>query len=181
MKSICRFILLGFSSLISLCFVLSCQQAGRRTEIDESAFVFETSHVDGDEKEYSRSAVITGHISHHEVYQNTKEISITIPFFDRVSNKQRSTIYEDRFAFSLVPYAPRTISMPPYIDHLVICPGDSIHVELDFADLGKVYYSRVMRRARRGMISVLMNMPVLLQKLPRKSWNHIWPDWTSSS
>ncbi len=141
MKSICRFILLGFSSLISLCFVLSCQQAGRRTEIDESAFVFETSHVDGDEKEYSRSAVITGHVSHHEVYQNTKEISITIPFFDRVSNKQRSTIYEDRFAFSLVPYAPRTISMPPYIDHLVICPGDSIHVELDFADLGKVYYS----------------------------------------
>ena len=31
--------------------------------------------------------------------------------------------------------------MPPYIDHLVVCPGDSIHVELDFSDLGKVQYS----------------------------------------
>ena len=141
MKSLSRFILLGFPSLISLCLVLSCKQDSRRTEIDVSAFVFETSHVDGDEKEYSRPAVITGHISRHDVYQNTQEISITIPFFDRVSDKQTSTIYEDRFAFSLVPYAPRTISMPPYIDHLVICPGDSIHVELDFADLGKVVYS----------------------------------------
>ena len=50
-------------------------------------------------------------------------------------------IFDDRFAFALLPYAPRTVSMKPYIDHLVVCPGDSIHIELDFAQLGKVGYS----------------------------------------
>ena len=109
--------------------------------MDESAFLFGTEYIDGETADYSRPAVITGHISNREVYPKTTEISIVIPFYDRVSEKQTSTIYEDAFAFSFVPYAPRTISMPPYIDHLMICPGDSIHVELDFADLGKVVYS----------------------------------------
>ena len=123
------------------CLVLSCKQQCEQMGIDESAFVFETENIQGDEADYSRPALITGHISHREVYPNTKEISIVIPFYDRVSEKQSSTIYEDAFAFSFVPYAPRTISMPPYIDHMMVCPGDSIHVELDFSDLGKVVYS----------------------------------------
>ncbi|MBR2198899.1 MAG: TlpA family protein disulfide reductase [Fibrobacter sp.] len=127
--------------LIAICLTVSCKQRGVQKGMDESAFVFETSNIKGDEADYSRPAVITGHISHRELYPKTTEISIVIPFYDRVSEKQSSTIYEDSFAFSFVPYAPRTISMSPYIDHLVVCPGDSIHVELDFADLGKVVYS----------------------------------------
>ena len=31
--------------------------------------------------------------------------------------------------------------MPPFIETMMVCPGDSIHVELDFADLGNVVYS----------------------------------------
>lgn len=31
--------------------------------------------------------------------------------------------------------------MAPYVDHMVVCPGDSIHVELDFSELGKVRFS----------------------------------------
>ena len=129
----------GFAIL--LCLASSCKQRSVPGGIDESAFVFETENIKGNEADYSRSAVITGHISHREVYPNTTEISIEIPFYDRVSEKQTSAIYEDAFAFSFVPYAPRTISMPPFIDHLVVCPGDSIHVELDFADLAKVVCS----------------------------------------
>ena len=109
--------------------------------MDDSAFVFETENIKGKEADYTRPTVITGHISNREVYPKTTEISIVIPFYGRVSERQTSAIYEDAFAFSFVPYAPRTISMPPYIDHLMVCPGDSIHVELDFADLGKVVYS----------------------------------------
>ena len=129
----------GFAIL--LCLASSCKQRSVPGGIDESAFVFETENIKGNEADYSRSAVITGHISHREVYPNTTEISIEIPFYDRVSEKQTSAIYEDAFAFSFVPYAPRTISMPPYIDHLVVCPGDSIHVELDFGNLAKVVCS----------------------------------------
>ena len=136
-----RFFHLGLVIIATISIVPSCQQRSEQNGMDESAFVFETANIKGNEAEYSRPAVITGHISHREVYPRTTEISIMIPFYDRVSEKQSSTIYEDAFAFSLVPYAPRTISMPPYIDHLMVCPGDSIHVELDFADLGKVVYS----------------------------------------
>lgn len=127
--------------LLTACLVQSCKLKRGDTILDEAAFVFETENIKGNEADYTRPAVITGHISHREVYPKTTEISIVIPFYDRVSQKQTSAIYEDAFAFSFVPYAPRTISMPPYIDHLVVCPGDSIHVELDFADLGKVVYS----------------------------------------
>ena len=109
--------------------------------MDESAFVFETENIKGNEADYTRPAVITGHITNREVYPKTTAVSIVIPFYDRVSTKQTSAIYDDSFAFSFVPYAPRTVSMPPYIDHLMVCPGDSIHVELDFADLAKVAYS----------------------------------------
>ncbi len=67
--------------------------------------------------------MITGHIANREVYPKTQEISLVIPFYDRVSDKMTSAIYDDRFAFSLVPYAPRTISMPPHVAHMVVCPG----------------------------------------------------------
>ena len=126
---------------MAICLTLSCKQRSQQVQMDESAFVFGTEHIDGDAADYSRPAVIMGHIANREVYAKTQEISLVIPFYDRVSDKQTSAIYDDRFAFSLSPYAPRTISMPPYVAHMVVCPGDSIHVELDFADLAKVVYS----------------------------------------
>ena len=94
-----------------------------------------------DESYYSQAAVITGHIANRDVYPNTNEISITLPFYDRVDSRQTSLIYDDEFGFSVLPYAPRTVSMAPFVDHMVICPGDSIHVDLDFAELGKVSFS----------------------------------------
>ncbi len=94
-----------------------------------------------EESYYSQAAVITGHIANRDVYPNTNEISITLPFYDRVDSRQTSLIYDDEFGFSVLPYAPRTVSMAPFVDHMVICPGDSIHVDLDFAELGKVSFS----------------------------------------
>ena len=124
---------------LSACTLLcACRQ---NVISDPAAFVFSTENVEGDEAYYSKPAVITGHIANREVYPNTKDVSITIPFYDRVDTKQTSVIYEDRFAFSLVPYAPRTISMEPFVEHMLVCPGDSLHVELDFAELGAVSFS----------------------------------------
>ena len=112
-----------------------CYSCSQNPSTDSTDFVFSTENVEGDEAYYSKPAVITGHIANREVYPNTKDVSITIPFYDRVDTKQTSVIYEDRFAFSLVPYAPRTISMEPFVEHMLVCPGDSLHVELDFADV----------------------------------------------
>ena len=126
---------------VSICLLFSCNQRTEHGQMEESAFVFVTERIDGDVADYSRPSIITGYIANKDVYPKTQAIGITIPFYGRVSDQQSSAIYDDRFAFSLVPYAPRTISMPPYIEHMVVCPGDSIHVELDFADLAKVVYS----------------------------------------
>lgn len=123
-----------------LTFILLATGCQSRTE-EVTEFVFATDNIEGDAGYYSKAAVITGHILKRDVYPETKEVSITIPFYDRVDSRQTSGIYEDEFAFSLLPYAPRTISMEPFIEHMVICPGDSIHVELDFSDLAKVMYS----------------------------------------
>ena len=92
--------------------------------------------VGGANEESARHAIITGHILNRDVYPNRTEIQITLPFFDRVAQKMTSPVWEDdTFAFEFLPYAPRSISMPPFVDHLLVCPGDSLHIELDFADL----------------------------------------------
>lgn len=126
--------------LAAILALVSCSQ--KPTDSPEE-FVFLTDNIEGDEEYYSKPAVITGHIANRDVYPNTAEINLTIPFYDRVDSRQSSMIFDDRFAFALLPYAPRTVSMEPYIDHLVVCPGDSIHIELDFAQLGKVGYSGI--------------------------------------
>lgn len=131
-------------SNIKTLFLSSCTLlcACRQNVISEPAdFVFSTENIDGDEAYYSKPAVITGHIANRDIYPNVTEVGITIPFYDRVDNRQTSLIYEDRFGFSVLPYAPRTVSMAPYVDHMVVCPDDSIHVELDFSELGKVRFS----------------------------------------
>lgn len=130
----------NISSVILTVCVLFCACSQNPSTVS-SDFVFFTENIAGDEAYYSKPAVITGHISNREVYPNVAEIGITIPFYDRVDNKQTSLIYNDGFGFSVLPYAPRTISMAPYVDHLVICPGDSVHVEIDLAELGKVHFS----------------------------------------
>ncbi len=125
----------------SLAFSIAVCACGQNTAEEAADFVFGTENVDGDETYYSKAAVVTGSIANRNVYPNTTEISLTLPFYDRVDNRQTSTIYDDQFGFSVLPYGPRTVSMAPFVDHMVVCPGDSVHVELDFAELGKVRFS----------------------------------------
>ena len=119
----------GLAILLTLCLLPSC---GRSSG---------TARIADDAAGCARPAVITGHISNRERYPHTREVRLLIPFYGHTPERQTSPIQEDCFSFTLVPYAPRAISMPPFIDHLVVCPGDSIHIEMDFANLGYVEYS----------------------------------------
>lgn len=128
--------------LLLICLALMYCKRDRQTDMDDAAFVFNTENIDGDESDYARPAVITGHILHPEVYPNTREISLSMPFFDRVAQQQTSQISEDGdFAFSFYSYSPRSVSMAPFVDELMVCPGDSIHVELDFSDFNHVVFT----------------------------------------
>ena len=45
------------------------------------------------------------------------------------------------FTFRFQPLALRDISIETFIPYLLIRPGDSLHIELDFAKLNKVEFS----------------------------------------
>ena len=84
MKRIIRIYLLIIGILLCAC--------KQNTKEDAADFVFSTENVEGDEAYYSKPAIITGHIANREVYPNTKDVSVTIPFYDRVDTKQTSGI-----------------------------------------------------------------------------------------
>ena len=131
-------LLLAVSGVIASCN----SRNNRRGDTSETDAVSLLLDAGGTDEESARHAIITGHILHRDVYPNRTEINVTLPFFDRVAQQMTSPIWEDdSFAFEFLPYAPRSISMPPFVDHLLICPGDSLHIELDFADFNHVEFS----------------------------------------
>ena len=65
-------------------------------------FVFTTGNIEGDEGYYSKAAVVTGEIANREVYPNTTEISLTLPFYDRVDSRQTSRIHDDKVTMFVI-------------------------------------------------------------------------------
>lgn len=96
----------------------------------------------GTESADERPAIITGTIANRDTYPNTTDITISLPFYDRWSRQQKSRIWDDAsFSFETLPYALRDISMAPFVDRLLISPGDSLHIGIDFDDFNKVSFS----------------------------------------
>ena len=96
----------------------------------------------GTESADEKPAIITGIIANRDIYPKTTDITISLPFYDRWSRQQKSRIWDDAsFSFEMQPYALRDISMAPFVDRLLISPGDSLHIEIDFADFNNVSFS----------------------------------------
>ena len=106
MKSYIRFIARkSLYTAVMVAFVLtSCTHDRMEGRIDDESLIFGAENIEGDEEYYSKAAVITGHIANRDVYPNTTEICITVPFYDRVDTRQTSLIYDDEFGFSILPY-----------------------------------------------------------------------------
>lgn len=115
--------------------IMSCSSSAD----NDVAFTFDTENIAGDKYEYTRPAVITGQIANRDVYPELTDITISLPFFGRVNRQLTSRIWDDNsFSFEFHPYALRDISLPPFIDRLLVGPGDSLHIEIDFADFSKL-------------------------------------------
>lgn len=116
--------------------IVSCKdnQPGLMEQAD---IISDLSIVETQDSESTKPAIITGHIKNRDRYPDEKVMRITIPFYGRVPYVTLiSPIWsDDTFSFQFFPYATRQISMPPYADEIIISPGDSIHYEIDFADL----------------------------------------------
>lgn len=125
---------LRFAFTILACLIIcSCKNTDDGL-MDQADIISDLSAVRNSDS--MEPVIITGHISNRQIYPDTKEVIITVPFYGRVPMTLVSPIWsDDSFSFQFTPYAMRQISMTPYADELLVCPGDSLHFEIDFADL----------------------------------------------
>ncbi|MBN1925160.1 MAG: TlpA family protein disulfide reductase [Prolixibacteraceae bacterium] len=94
------------------------------------------------EKDSHYRTVICGKIQHLEVYPTTKEIfTEVIDFRDRKSVFKDSIQKDGTFKIVFDLYAIQDIKMRPLLGRLILHPGDSLFVLLDFSDLNKVQFS----------------------------------------
>ena len=88
---------------------------------------------------------LTGVIINRDIYPNTKDLKIRIPYASGGIRKEIqiiSPISDDgTFYFSFELSQPQDISVDTYLDFLYVGPGDSIHIELDFKDIMNIKLS----------------------------------------
>nr|WP_321358305.1 TlpA disulfide reductase family protein [uncultured Draconibacterium sp.] len=86
--------------------------------------------------------VVTGKVSNMQVYLNTKEFTVNIIDF-----RGKKTIYSDSiksdgtFSIEFDLYKPQDITIDPIVGKIIAHPGDSIHLGIDFADIGNIKFS----------------------------------------
>ena len=90
-----------------------------------------------DENPMQGEVIITGHIKNREFYPHVKEIVLKLPFFKKGQVSYTTPIDADnRFYFNFQLHAEMCeVAINPYMEHLYVQPGDSIHLEIDFKDM----------------------------------------------
>ena len=81
--------------------------------------------------------IITGEIKNRDFYPHVDEIVLQLPFFRKGKVTYTTNIADDNsFYFSFMLHAEMCeVSIKPYMEHLYVQPGDSIHLEIDFKDM----------------------------------------------
>lgn len=81
--------------------------------------------------------IITGEVKNRDFYPHVKELVLRLPFFKEGQVTYTTDITEDnRFYFSFTLHAEMCeVAIKPYMEHLYVQPGDSIHLEIDFKDM----------------------------------------------
>ena len=81
--------------------------------------------------------IITGEIKNRDFYPHVNEIVLQLPFFRKGKVTYTTNIADDNsFYFSFMLHAEMCeVSIKPYMEHLYVQPGDSIHLEIDFQNM----------------------------------------------
>ena len=129
-----RLFQMGLTALACI-LICSCRNT-QETPMELPDIISDLSVTSAPKSDYTKPAIITGHIRNRQVYPDTKDVILTIPTFGSVPITVTSAIWDDNsFWFQFTPYAMRQVSILPYMPEIIISPGDSIHLEIDFADL----------------------------------------------
>ena len=120
-----------FAAAVLILLATGCRSGAGGSGIGEFAAVEETPR-----------AVISGHIRSRETYPNTQRVDMKVPFYGRVPRTVSSWITpEDSVFFEFEPYGTRVVAIEPYISNLIVHPGDSLDIGLDFSDFNNVTFS----------------------------------------
>jgi thiol-disulfide isomerase/thioredoxin len=87
---------------------------------------------------------VTGFVHNREIYPNTRDITINVAHIsgrERVSQMRTPISDDGTFRFVIDLARPQDVTMSPFLDFLYLIPGDSLHIELNFADLSDVRLS----------------------------------------
>ena len=92
---------------------------------------------DKEYEDYSKEVLITGKVLNRDFYPQEKDLTLIVPFFRDQETKYVVPIAEDgSFSFHFSPYAKlRNIQINKFADHILVSPGDSLHVEIDFKNI----------------------------------------------
>ena len=94
----------------------------------------QTTH---DERLTQGEVIVTGHIKNRDFYPHVEEIVLKLPFFKEGQVSYTAPIDADNsFYFNFQLHAEMCeVAINPYMEHLYVQPGDSIHLEIDFKDM----------------------------------------------
>lgn len=130
-----------------LCGVFACN--GNRSS-NESHKASDSEHSYSIKAE----AVITGHILNKEVYPRQTSMRLKIPGYGPSYTVKESRIDENgNFSFRFFPYGSRDVALETFVSHLIIRPGDSLHLEIDFKRLLNIRFSGTAGKINKDLFA----------------------------
>lgn len=93
-------------------------------------------------KDVPQRTVITGKIENLSVYPDSKEFTLTVKDITSDSVRYTGTIQKDgTFKIAFDQYIAQDVSLNPVVRTFIAHPGDSIHVDINYKDMGNVVFS----------------------------------------
>lgn len=115
--------------ILSLVLAVGCTKQSAQTSVSD------------ENTDTNQLAVITGTILNRDLYPNQKTVKLMVPFFSDTETQCESLIdKDDSFSFTFNPYMLRTVSIETFVSHLLIAPGDTLHINIDFKHLDRVSF-----------------------------------------
>ena len=100
--------------------------------------------------------VITGNVKNLDVYPNTKEFTVDILDFRGKKTTFKDSIKSDgTFKIKFDLYKTQDLNVNPIVGKIIASPGDSIHLEIDFKDIGNIHFSGDKQKSNSDLYKYL--------------------------
>ncbi len=107
------------------------------------AFTFACNkHSSNKRSSTAKRTVIDGRIANVHLFPETKEFTLVVQNFTGDTSKYIGTVKKDgTFKIYFDQYVAQDVYIDPLVRTLIAHPGDSIHIDIDYATLGDIKFS----------------------------------------